>query len=420
MTEMSRNVSGAHYPQPGATVKHVCMVTHSYYESDHRVMRYAEALAQRGDIVEVLALRRTADLPTTETVNGVTLFRLQDRFRKSHKTRFSYLWPSLRFLFACWLWMARRYRAVRCDVVHVHNVPDYLVFAAWQVRLKGASIVLDIHDVLPEFFMSKFDTSSRSMAMWSLKRMEKASAAMADHVILGNDLWIEKYTGRSAPRAKCSAIINYVDPELFDPRLRTKLSGPPLIMFPGGLQWHQGVDLAIRAFHKLRRRIPSAEFHIYGDGSMKPALRALAAQLRLESSVRFFKPLSIRDIAGVMANADLGVVPKRADSFGNEAYSTKIMEFMALGVPVVVSSTKVDRHYFDDSVVRFFESGNEDALCDAMFDVLTNETMRAAMVARATEYVERNSWQEKKAAYLQLVDSLVSRTRDSVPSMAST
>src|SRR3954470_299592 len=116
MTEMSRNVSGAHYPQPGATVKHVCMVTHPYYESDHRVMRYAEALAQRGDIVEVLALRRTADLPTTETVNGVTLFRLQDRFRKSHKTRFSYLWPSLRFLFACWLWMARRYRAVRCDV----------------------------------------------------------------------------------------------------------------------------------------------------------------------------------------------------------------------------------------------------------------------------------------------------------------
>ena len=66
-----------------------------------------------------------------------------------------------------------------------------------------------------------------------------------------------------------------------------------------------------------------------------------------------------------LANADLGVVPKRADSFGNEAYSTKIMEFMSLGVPVVVSSTKIDRFYFDDSVVRFFESGNADALATA-------------------------------------------------------
>jgi glycosyltransferase involved in cell wall biosynthesis len=66
----------------------------------------------------------------------------------------------------------------------------------------------------------------------------------------------------------------------------------------------------------------------------------------------------------------LGVVPKRADSFGNEAYSTKIMEFMSLGVPVIVSETKIDRYYFDDSVVRFFQSGNSDALADAMLEVM--------------------------------------------------
>ena len=62
------------------------------------------------------------------------------------------------------------------------------------------------------------------------------------------------------------------------------------------------------------------------------------------------------DIAEIMANSDIAVVPKRVSSgFGNEAASTKILQFMALGVPVIVSRSRVDSYYFDDSVVQFFE-----------------------------------------------------------------
>jgi len=56
--------------------------------------------------------------------------------------------------------------------------------------------------------------------------------------------------------------------------------------------------------------------------------------------------------------------------------------------------------------VRFFESGNPDALAEAMFDVLTNDELRRGMVARASEYASRNSWENRKADYLQLIDSL--------------
>ena len=108
-----------------------------------------------------------------------------------------------------------------------------------------------------------------------------------------------------------------------------------------------------------------------------------------------------------MSRADLGVVPKRADSFGNEAYSTKIMEFMSLGVPVVVSSTKIDRFYFNDSVVRFFESGNPDALAEAIIEVLQNDELRRRMIATALEYADQNSWQRRQSAYLELVDALI-------------
>ena len=407
---MSKNPTALSRSTPGPNGRRVCMITHSFYESDNRVIRYAETLAQRGDAVEVLALRRSPELPGEEVIAGVKVIRIQDRFGKNAQAKSAdYLWPLLRFWASSSWWITRQHQRQRYDVVHVHNIPDFLVFAAWYPKLTGAKVILDIHDIVPEFFGSKFGVSDRSLPVRTLKLVEKLSAAFASHVILANHLWLEKYIARSARREKCSVFINHVDERIFHPRQHPRPDHKPVVMFPGGLQWHQGLDIAVRAFAKLRHRLPDAEFHIYGDGNMKPRLVALAQELGLNGSVRFFNPLRIQQIADVMAEADLGVVPKRADSFGNEAYSTKIMEFMSLGVPMVVSSTKIDRYYFNDSVVRFFESGNSDALADAMFDVLNNDELRRGLVARASEYVSRNSWKNRRADYLKLVDSLCAR-----------
>jgi glycosyltransferase involved in cell wall biosynthesis len=239
-----------------------------------------------------------------------------------------------------------------------------------------------------------------------LKWMERLSARYADHVIIANHLWLDKYAQRTRANGKCSVLINYVDTRIFQPRPRTRHEGKQVILFPGGLQWHQGLDIAIRAMPRISARIPQAELHIYGEGNMKDGLVALTQELGLNGHVRFFNPLPVRQIAEIMADADVGVVPKRADSFGNEAYSTKIMEFMSLQVPVVVSNTKIDHYYFDNSAVRFFESGDPDALADAVCEVLCNQELRQQMVERASEHVARNDWVTAKVEYLKLVDGL--------------
>lgn len=400
-------------PSPPRT-KHVCMITHSFYESDNRVTRYAEALANRGDMVDVFALRRSAQIPVREVIEDVRVLRIQNRFGKTERSKLAYLWPMLRFL-ALSSWRLTREHARRpYDVLHIHNMPDFLVFAAWYPRLTGARIILDIHDIVPEFYATKFSRDKPGITTALLRLIERYSARFADHIIVSNHLWVDKYGARTGTEDRCSVFINNVNTQVFFPQPRTRIDDRLILLFPGGLQWHQGLDIALRAFRLVIGKLPNAEFHIYGDGNMKPSLVALASELGFDGRVKFFEPVRVKQIAQIMVNADLGIVPKRADSFGNEAYSTKIMEFMALGVPVVVSKTKIDQYYFDDSVVRFFDSGDVTALANAILDVLKNPENRNRLVANATAYSERHSWKRRKADYLNMVDELVEhgRTKD--------
>ena len=199
-------------------------------------------------------------------------------------------------------------------------------------------------------------------------------------------------------------------------RGRTRSDNRFVVLFPGSLQRHQGLDLAIYAFAEVKRNVPNAEFHIYGGsgGDMGRSLQLLLKRLNLEESVRFYEGVAPNEVVEVIANADLGVVPERANLFGNEAYTTKIMEFMSQGVPVVVSRTKTDSFYFEEGVVHFFPSRDSEAMAKAMLDVINNRDLRESLVTRGYEYVQRNNWATKRQGYLELIDSLSTETFDDI------
>ena len=389
------------------TRRKICMVAYSAYEGDNRIRRYAETLAKRGDQVDVIAISDAGDDQQKSEINGVTVYRVQHR-EHNERSKWTYARRLLLFLARSSALLTRLHRRNRYDVIHIHNMPDFLVFAAWYPKLTGAKLILDIHDVVPELFANKFRSMFKSTYDQLLKQIERLSARFVDHVIVSNHLWYDTITARSARNGKCSVFINHVDPELFWRHQRTRADGKFVILFPGSLQWHQGLDVAIKAFAKVKAKMPNAEFHIYtgAGGNLKSELIQLAERLGLEESVKFFAGISLDRMAQVIADADLGVVPKRADSFGNEAYSTKIMEFMSQGVPVVVSRTKIDTFYFDEGVVHFFESGDSEAMAAAILEVINDKDLRDSLVANGYAYVEGNNWNRKKKEYLDLIDSL--------------
>jgi glycosyltransferase involved in cell wall biosynthesis len=403
-SEVARYYSSTVPASARNTRKRICMLAYTKYASDGRVRRYAEALAKRGDTVDVLALS-DAGIPDSGDLNGVRIFQLQGR-QKNERHKWQYAWRILRFLLTSSFFLARRHLRVRYDLIHVHNIPDFLTFGAWYPKLTGAKIILDIHDLVPELFGNKFGASGDGLYGRLLKRVEKASAAFSDHVIISNHLWHDTITSRSVPKDKCSVYVNHVDSDLFYHHPRTRNDGKLVMLFPGSFQWHQGLDIAIDALARVKSRLPNAELHLYGSGQMECDLRILAESLGLNGAVKFCGSVSLNEIPRIMADADLGIVPKRADSFGNEAYSTKIMEFMSQGIPVIASRTKIDTYYFNDRVVRFFPSGDAQALADAVTDLVEHKVMRDTQVAAAYEYMKRYTWEIRKKDYLALVDSL--------------
>lgn len=386
----------------------VCMVAYTFYESDNRVRRYAESLAQRGDRVDAFALQRPG-LPAYEVLRGVHVYRIQKRVINEGGP-FSYLIKLLLFFIRSAVLLAKRHLAAPYQLIHVHSVPDFQVFAALVPRLGGAKVILDIHDIVPEFYASKFNVPERSLVFRMLLLVERMSIAFSHHVIIANHLWYEKLVRRSVKPAKCTAMINYPDLSIFYRRpAKPDYEGRFVLCYPGTLNWHQGLDVAVQAMAIVRQQVPNALLLIVGDGPERKKLGQLIRDGGLEDVVMLCGLVSIERVAEIMASVDLGVVPKRSDSFGNEAFSTKIMEFMAMGVPVLASETRVDRYYFSDGLVRFFKSSDPEDMASKIVELVREKDRREALKSRAEAFISENSWDVKKKLYFELVDRLVGR-----------
>jgi glycosyltransferase involved in cell wall biosynthesis len=312
------------------------------------------------------------------------------------------------FFRSAWI-LTIRHLKVRYDLIHVHSVPDFEVFATIIPRLMGARVILDIHDIVPELYASKFNVQQSSLIFRLLVRVEKLSIAYADHVIIANHIWQVTLTQRSVQPEKCSAILNYPDTTIFSRRQHPDSRRTDFLMcYPGTLNSHQGVDRAIAAVDLLRDKAPHLKLLIIGDGPERERLKAMIERLGLQERVVLTGLVPIEEVADTLATVDLGIVPKRKDSFGNHAFSTKILEFMAMGVPVLASNTRIDQYYFNEQLVEFFESESVEDLAAKILALMENPARRAALRVNGREYIRQNNWEAKSHEYLELVDRLVS------------
>src|SRR5712692_10421181 len=177
--------------------KRAAVVLFSYYPSDPRPRRAAEALVSEGMKVDLICLREANTDPKQETVGGVDVRRVPLRRRRGGVV--GYLFQYATFLIAALGILAARSLTRRYDLVHVHNMPDILVLSALVPKLLGAKVILDLHDPMPELMMTIFHLDRKSGAVRMLRRLEKWSIRWADLVLTTNLAFEKLFVSRSCP-----------------------------------------------------------------------------------------------------------------------------------------------------------------------------------------------------------------------------
>src|ERR1044071_986947 len=132
--------------------KNAAVLVYSGYPSDPRPRRAAEALVGLGMNVDVFCLRQNDQEPLRDTCNGVNIFRFPMKHWRGNK--WAYFFQYGHFLIPGFFFLTLRCLVRRYRLVHVHNMPDILVFAALVPKMLGAKVILDLHDPMPELMMT--------------------------------------------------------------------------------------------------------------------------------------------------------------------------------------------------------------------------------------------------------------------------
>jgi glycosyltransferase involved in cell wall biosynthesis len=302
--------------------KRHCMVVFAHYPAgETRVQRQTEALINHGFEVDIICLRviYSGYEPPTEVVNGAQVYRLPVTRSYGNTNFVKQLLEYLAFFFRAMWMLIRLYPRRHYQVVQVHNLPDFLVFAAWFPKLLGARLILDLHDLMPEFYAAR---TGRGMSNWLVRIItwqEQLSCRFANHVVTVTELWRQTLIQRGVPSDKVSVVMNVADDRIFR---RPAKNGSPKdkntlqLFYHGAIVPRYGLDLVLEAVARLRDEIPGLRLTIHGDGDYRATLAELAAQLGLGDQVYFSTKLRpVSELPGLICSADGGIVPYRRDIF---------------------------------------------------------------------------------------------------------
>jgi glycosyltransferase involved in cell wall biosynthesis len=293
-------------------------------------------------------------------------------------------------------------------------MPDLLVLVGLIPKLLGARIVLNIHDMMPELYMSKFGISENHPLIRILAYQEQFSIRLADKVICVHDPHRDVLCRRGAPLNKITVLPNVPDPLVF--RIESSLSrtdGVFRIVYHGTIARRLGLDLGVRAFAKAAESCPGARFEIFGDGDAGQELEAQIIASGVEDKIHFSRKLfRVESIAQMIQGASVGLIPNRRDVATDYMLPVKLLEYVHLGIPVIAPRLLAIQYYFREDQVAYYEPGDVDELANCIQRLYANAGERAELARKSAEFAKRLHWDALKEELYKVIDEWPAQKHD--------
>jgi len=308
------------------------------YCFDVRVRHEAITLAANGYMVSVICPGGLGEL-RRETIDGVRVYRYPAP--RAGSGFLAYVWEyshALAATFAISLVVLLR---EGFDILHAHCPPDMFVLVAMFYKLLGKRFVYDHHDLGPEMYRARFRNNADSVIYRALLLFEKLCLRLADHVITTNLSYktLEMERG-GVPSQRIAIVRNGIDLERMqpvDPDLLLRHRAHTILGYVGAMGPQDGVDYLVRALYHLIYDLGRHDVCcvIIGKGDVSRDLKALAEELHVEDHIWFTGWIPDSDLIRYLSTVDICVDPDPSNPFNDRSTMIKMMEYMALGKPIV-------------------------------------------------------------------------------------
>jgi glycosyltransferase involved in cell wall biosynthesis len=377
----------------------VCMIAYANYFTDARIKNYVHTLLKSGRLVDVFALG-----PSDVEHPGLRLYCLLPKVWSSSVV--PYVLSQMWFLLVVLIRVGVSFMERRYSVVHVHNMPNFVVFGALIPKLGGARIILDVHDTMPEAYATKFDLPLTHPLIHCLRLEERLSAWFADLVITTNDLHKKALIEHGIPSAKIAVIMNLGNPGVFRPWHPVEEDAGLLLAYHGTIAARLGLDLIVNAVSLARPHCPQLRFLLMGDGDFLAPIARLISTLGLADCITLTGWVAVEDLPQYLQRAQVGVVGIRRsyELHRNWALPVKMLEFAAMEVPCIAPRLSVIQHYFDENSAFYYTPDDVEDCARQIRNVYQHREKLLEAKQHLRRFNARYSWQLMEDRYLSILD----------------
>jgi len=389
----------------------VGMLVHGYYPGDVRVRREAECLVANDFDVHVICIGdRGSGEKFFDVVNGVHIHRIPLIKKRGSTLRYCFEYFTT-LLLGIWK-LTLLHQKKRFDIVHVHNMPDLLVLSGLIPKLTGSVLVLDVHDPMTELFQENNHLDRSKWFTHIIKVQERICYKLADRLITVSHPMAENVAKkRGCAKEAIKVIHNFPDLELFPVR-EDRGQWPYhkdniVLLYSGTITEHYRLDIAIKALVKVLTVIPNIRLQVLGQGNRLQEILSLAKDLGIGDRVEHLQPVSVEMVKTIMANVDVGISTHQSGVFGDLYFSTKIIEFMTQGLPVISSRTSTIEKYIPEDCIFYFEPGQVEDLAKLIIFMCNNPSLVLEKIRNSKKLLSKYTWQKEAPELMSFYESLM-------------